>query len=133
MAVALATMATGCVQTSELPLAENVIMIRSAGISGGWIADMMVAEQVPKQTLRRAAQATVDRGYTHFRLSVVGLSTQQVGTTPVQGQIIGDQVMLHGGNPINRTTTDVIVTMYQAHDSQANGALEAHVVLAQGK
>lgn len=92
--LALTAAVAGCVQTSEMPLAENVDLIQGSGTSGGWIADMIVADQLPKQTLR---------------------------------QVVGNQVMLSGGNPINRTTTSVMVVMFR--EAQP-GAIDARAVLA---
>ncbi len=132
-ALALAATVAGCVQTSEMPLAENIVLIQGSGISGGWIADMVVADQLPKQTLQRAAKATLSRGYTHFRLDVPSTSSRQVGTSPMHGQVMGNMVTVSGGNPINQTTTGVMVTMYRAGDPGARGALNARAILAELK
>lgn len=130
--LAIAMMATGCVQTSELPLSDNVVMIRATGISSGWISAAIVADQIPRQTLHKAAQVTLAHGYSYFRLAPARAATQQIGTTPISGQVIGNNVMLSGGNPVNRTTNDILVVMYHKSDLGAKGALNAKAILSTG-
>lgn len=129
LCAALMTTAAGCVQTSELALAENVVLIRATGISANWISHMIVAEQLPKQTLQRAAQATIDRGYTHFHIQDGSSQTRYVGRTSQRGQISGSSVMVSGGNPITSTDTMLMVIMYRESDAGARGAFDARFVL----
>ena len=129
LSLALSVIVTGCVQTSELPLAENVVLIRATGLSSNWITHMVVAEQVPTQTLRRAAQATIDRGYTHFRIKNATSQATYVGNTPLRGHVMGNSVMVSGGNPITSTDIVLMIVMYREGEKGARGAIDAHFTL----
>ena len=52
---------TGCISTQEMPLSPNVVRIdtQSRGL-------LFTGQTVP-QTMRAAAKATLDRGYSHFK------------------------------------------------------------------
>lgn len=147
-AVAVAAIAVSACMTTktEIPLAANAVQIQ---VSGGGLASR---EQVTRDTLQHAAQLTVDRGYTHFRLAAADVSDQivQVGTTPVQAQTFGSTyghtfgntyggtwsgtTMVTGGQPImaRRTDAKAVVLMYHADDPEAENALDANAILASG-
>src|SRR5437588_6530449 len=59
---------SACISTQEMPLAQNVVRIdtQSKGL-------LFTGQTVP-QTMRAAAKATLDRGYTHFKFAEAGLS-----------------------------------------------------------
>ena len=53
----------GCLTTQEMPLAPNVVRIDTQ--AGGWL---FTGQTVPA-TMRAAAKATLDRGYSHFKFT----------------------------------------------------------------
>jgi hypothetical protein len=53
----------GCLSTQEMPLAPNVVRIDTQ--TGGWL---FTGQTVPA-TMRAAAKATLDRGYSHFKFT----------------------------------------------------------------
>lgn len=113
----------GCVTTQEMPLAPNAVRLDTQA------AGLLFTGQAVPQTMRRAAQATLARGYTHFRLD--GVSMQQ-------GQQFGGVIVQSHGNfataqSINRPTANAAATviMYRAGDPGAAGAFDAAQVLRQ--
>src|SRR4051795_9105164 len=64
----------GCISTQEMPLAPNMVRIdtQSKGL-------LFTGQTVP-QTMRTAALATINRGYTHFRFADAGLQQGSVVT-----------------------------------------------------
>ena len=59
---------TACVSTQELPLAPNVVQLDTHA-SGA-----LFTGQATTQTMRRAAELTLQNGYTHFRLENAQMS-----------------------------------------------------------
>ena len=68
----------GCITTQELPLAPNVVRLdtQSKGL-------LFTGQTVP-QTMRAAAQATLNRGYTHFKLKMLPFSKVQWWRAPLE-------------------------------------------------
>ena len=58
-----ALMLAGCIATQEMPLAPNVVRIDTQ--AGG----LLFTGQTVPQTMRAAANATLQRGYTHFKFA----------------------------------------------------------------
>lgn len=52
----------GCISTQEMPLAPNVVRLDTQA------SGLLFTGQTVPQTMRRAAQLTLEAGYTHFRL-----------------------------------------------------------------
>ena len=52
----------GCVTTQEMPLAPNVVRLDTQA------SGLLFAGQATGQTMRRAAELTLQNGYSHFRL-----------------------------------------------------------------
>jgi hypothetical protein len=72
----------GCLATQELPLAPNMVRL---DINGS------MAPFVDKATLRRAAELTLESGYSAFRLTpIYALEFDRFGVTVV---------MFHAGDP----------------------------------
>src|SRR5258708_31956115 len=63
---------SGCISTQEMPLAPNVVRIdtQSRGL-------LFTGQTVPT-TMRAAAKATLDRGYTHFKFADASLQQGSV-------------------------------------------------------
>jgi hypothetical protein len=112
-----------CVTTQEMPIAPNMVRIDTR--AGGLLYQ---GKAVPA-TMTAAANATLARGYTHFKLDQVGIS---------QGsEVTGANAF--GGNGwasanVNRTHVEnsaATVVMFHADEPGAKGAFEASQVLAQ--
>lgn len=113
-----------CVTTQEMPVAPNAVRLDTHA------SGLLFTGQAVPQTMRRAAQATLSRGYTHFRLE---------GVSSGQGSEIGGAVVQNHGygfvtaTPIRRPTasTGATVLMYHANEPGARGGFEAAAVLRQ--
>ena len=79
---------TGCISTQEMPLAPNVVRIdtQSRGL-------LFTGQTVP-QTMRAAAKATLDRGYTHFRFEDAAMNQGAV----VAGVVGSSQTNFNGNS-----------------------------------
>src|SRR5260370_42155121 len=89
---------SGCISTQEMPLAPNVVRIDTH--AGGWL---FTGQTVPA-TMRAAAKATLDRGYTHFKFTDASMGQGSVvtgtigsGNTTVSGN--------YGGGFMNANAT----------------------------
>ena len=127
----------GCVTTQELPLAPNVVRLDTHA-SGA-----LFAGQATSQTMKRAAEVTLQNGYTHFRLEdaqmahgsqFAGVYSSGTGSAFASGY--GGSAYATGyssgfSTPIYRPTTDVDVTivMFHANEPGAQGAFDAAAVL----
>lgn len=101
----------GCVSSQEIPLAMNAYQLEVSG-TGRW-----GASAVPRETLRRAAQLTLEKGFTHFILEG---ATMQTGST-YAGQVSMVPV-------VARTRSNsVTVRMYRIGENQ--NALDARQIL----
>lgn len=124
-----------CVNKTILPLSENSVRINAQ--AGG----LLFKGQAVPTTMRTAAEATLERGYSHFRLMDASLKqgSQYVGTiSDGQATCSGDgyYAQCYGsgsGFAINRPveTSEVTVIMYHAHEAAAKGAFDARKILAQ--
>ena len=118
----LGLLAAGCVTSQEVPLAPNAVRIdtRASGL--------LSVGSTTSVTMRKAAQATIDAGYTHFRL-------EQVETG--QGSQVGALVGTDYGNGLSTVTAlhrptsyeGVTVVMFHADEAGAQGAFNAADVL----
>jgi hypothetical protein len=130
---------SGCVTTQEMPLAPNVVRIdtQSRGL-------LFTGQTVPT-TMRAAAQATLDRGYSHFKFVDASLSQGSVvagtvssGSANFSGSygngIYGGQASGFGSTSVVRAPTAgaaVTVIMFHANEPGAKGAFNAAQVLRQ--
>jgi hypothetical protein len=127
----------GCVSTQELPLAPNVVRLDTHA-SGA-----LFAGQATGQTMKRAAEITLQNRYSHFRLEeaqlshgsqFAGMSSYGTGTAIATGYgygAFGTGTYTGFSTPIYRPTTDVGVTvvMFHANDPGAKDAFDAAAVL----
>jgi hypothetical protein len=147
--LALASMsclfAAGCIHTEEMPLAPNVVRLDTQA------SGLLFAGQATSQTMKRAAELTLQNGYSHFRLDQADLSqgsqlagvygqSQGVASGHASGMATGN---VYTGNaaasysgssfatPIYRRTTSVGATVIMFHESEpgAKGAFDAAEVL----
>ena len=83
LAAALASLTlSGCISTQEMPLAPNIVRVdtQARGL-------LFVGQTVPT-TMRAAARATLERGYTHFKFADPALS---------QGSVVSGAVSSYNG------------------------------------
>ena len=135
--LALCAALSGCITTSEMPLAKNVWQIHTE--TGG----ALFTGQADKATLRRAAELTLAQGYDHFVIQNPQTQTGSVyvGDTPetanttvnVFGNTAYGTTTYTPGVPIFRPQKNVAVTvvMYHANEPQAGQALDAAAILKQ--
>lgn len=137
-ALVLALPLAGCISTQEMQLSENIWRIQTQ--SGG----ILFVGETGKQMLKRAAELTLKQGYTHFKLADASMSsgsevsgyTPGMATTHVNyGGGIANATTYAAPGYVNRTPTaqaGATIIMYRGTDPEANGALDAAMVLAQG-
>jgi hypothetical protein len=126
---------TACISTQQMPLAPNVVRIDTQ--ASGWL---FTGQTVP-QTMRAAATATLERGYTHFKFQEAGLQQGSV----VTGVVGSSNTNVTGGNGYANANTfgsasvvhaptagaAVTVIMFHANEPDAKGAFEAEQILKQ--
>jgi hypothetical protein len=125
----------GCLTTQEMPLAPNVVRIDTQ--AGGWL---FTGQTVPA-TMRAAAKATLDRGYTHFKFTDASMGQGSVVTgtigssnTNVSGNYGYANATSFGSTSVMRAPTAgaaVTVVMFHASEPGAQGAFEAEQILKQ--
>ncbi len=119
IAVLLGAVVGGCVSTQEMPLAQNAVRLDTHATGA-----LFTGQAVP-QTMRRAAELTLQNGYAYFRLDQPEMSqgVEQGGSI--------NNVYTGTSTPIIRRTADVgvTVTMFHANEPGTNGAFNAAEVL----
>jgi hypothetical protein len=132
-----AAVLAGCATTSEMPLAPNMVRLDTQA------SGLVFVGSAPSITMTKAAEATLARGYTHFRLEqastgqgsrLVGVSTNASG----YGTITAFGNTAHGtyrgssfSTPMYAPTASIGVTvvMFHADEPGASGAFDAQEVL----
>lgn len=131
-----------CIHTQELPLAPNVVRLDTQA------SGKLFVGQAASSTMKRAAQITLDRGYTHFRFAEAEMrqgeqyagsitsgqaTTQGTATrnSPTSAIYSGNTTMTTASTSVYRPTANVAVTvvMFKATDPEADGAFDAREVL----
>lgn len=129
----------GCISTQEMPLAPNVVRIDTQ--SKGFL---FTGQTVP-QTMRTAAKATIDRGYSHFKFSdssmnqgsvvagVVGSSNSNFNGNYGNGFVNGNASTFGSSSVVRAPTASAAATvvMFHANEAGAQGAFDAEQVLQQ--
>ncbi|WP_353644244.1 hypothetical protein [Mesorhizobium sp. WSM2239] len=138
MALALAA----CATTSEMPLAPNIVRLDTQA------SGLLFVGSAPAITMKRAAETTLARGYTHFRLEqasmaqgrrLAGMQTHGSGfgtANTFGGTTTGTFSGSSFSTPVYAPTASVGVTvvMFRAGEAGAKGAWDAADVLKkQGK
>jgi hypothetical protein len=132
--------ASGCIRTQELPLAPNAVRLDTHA------SGVLFAGQAAQQTLHRAAELTLQNGYTHFRLEQAnvaqGSELSGVYLTDT-GSTYGNSASTYGNSayvnanasgfstPIYRPKSDIGVTvvMFHAGEPGAKNAFDAAEML----
>lgn len=141
VASAIVTLAlSSCATTSEMPLAQNMVRLDTNA------QGLLFTSQAGQITMKKAAEATVKRGYTHFRLEqvqtasgsrFVGMNTNSWGTAnaSVYGNTAyGNYSGSSFSSPVYAPTAQVGVTviMFNANEAGAKGAFDAAEIIKNG-
>lgn len=133
----------GCVSTREMPLAPNVVRLDTEARGA------LFTDQATSQTMRKAAEATLRRGFTHFRLEEASLTHGSEFSGAVVRNIGGSSVTRSShrhGRTITATYTrpaatfvtptriptasvGVTVIMFHADEPEAREAFDAVQVM----
>jgi hypothetical protein len=137
MIVALSLSCGACITTQEMPLAPNVIRLDTQA------SGFLFTGQASSQTMRRAAELTLQNGFTHFRFdqAQVAQGSQYAGTYTSGSATASGNANFATVNanavstPVMRPTANVAVTMtmFHANEPGAQGAFDAAQVLQQYK
>jgi hypothetical protein len=127
LAVALAILALsglgGCISTQEMPLAPNMVRIDTQA------KGLLFTGQAVPQTMRAAANATLSRGYTHFKFSDASMGQGAVPTGAIGTYGNGLATVSTVSAPVAANAVTVI--MFHADDPQAKDAFDAQAILKQ--
>ena len=136
---------SGCVRTLEMPLAPNAVRIDTQA------SGLLFVNQAVPATMRAAANATLERGYTHFKImqaelgqgevyaGSIGGSSGTVNTTGTYGRGFVQANSSYSGysssTAINKpvSNSSATVLMFNRKDPQSKGAFDAAEVLKQYK
>ncbi len=135
--VALCAMLSSCATTSEMPLAPNAVRL-DTNASG-----LIFTSAAGAITMKKAAEATVKRGYTHFRLDqvataqgsrFVGMNTNTYGNASANvygNTAYGTYSANSFSTPMYAPTAQIGVTviMFHANEAGAKGAFNAAEVI----
>lgn len=130
---------SACVSTQEMPLAPNMVRIDTQS------RGMLFTGQTVPTTMRAAAKATLEHGYSHFRLSEASLQQGSMVTGAMSntnaafsgtygGGFYNGQANGFGTTTVLRAPTasaGVTVIMFHANEPGARGAFNAQQVLHQ--
>jgi hypothetical protein len=134
LTVAFGLFAAGCIRTAEMPLAPNVVRLDTQA------SGLLYTGQAPQQTMRRAAELTLQNGYTHFRIEQAQMSQG----SQFAGSVTSGSGSVYGGRgyatynatafstPVYAPTSSVgaTVVMFRSNERGAQGAFDAQQVLA---
>jgi hypothetical protein len=122
-AALLSILLAGCLTTQEMPLAPNVVRIDTQ--AGGFL---FTGQTVPA-TMRAAAEATLARGYTHFKFADAGVNQGSVvtGVVASSSNNFGSASLVHAPTASAAAT----VIMFHADEPGAQGAFQAEQILKQ--
>ncbi|MCV9910173.1 hypothetical protein OIV19_21495 [Brucella sp. HL-2] len=134
---ACAAALSACATTNEMPLAPNMVRLDTQA-SGA-----LFAGSAGKITMKKAAQSTLSRGYTHFRLEqastsqgrqLVSVNSWDNGTVSARrygNSVYGNYSGFGSATPVYAPTANVGVTviMFRKGDAGARGAFNAAEVL----
>jgi len=125
----------GCISTQEMPLAPNVVRIDTQA------SGLLFTGQTVPQTMRAAANATLQRGYSHFKFAEAGMNQGSVVTGVVGGSNTNYSGGYGYGNLASFGSASVVraptaaaaatVIMFHANQPEAQGAFDAAQVLRQ--
>lgn len=144
IALLIGLAACGCIHTQEMPLAPNVVRLDTQA------SGLLYVDKATSTTMKRAAEVTLEHGYTHFRFEqaqlsqgseLAGVYTSSQATASGTATAIGRTASYSGSangssvsTPLMRRTSSVGVTviMFKSTDPQAEGAFDAREVLKKG-
>jgi hypothetical protein len=110
---------------SEVKLNSNTYQITVSG--NGYTS----ADRAQKIALLRAADLTVQNGYSRFVVVGGGVSNQYAGTTPVFVNRIGGTFIASGGDAIVKPGGSMTIRMVNQSDPLFANAIDANLIAAQ--
>ena len=128
-AVVLASMLGACITTQEMPLAPNVVRLDTQA------SGLLYTGKVASTTMRRAAELTIAKGYTHFRFDQAAMGQgSEFGGMISSGSASWNRRGMSAmafSTPVYIPTAGVAVTviMLRADDPNATDAFVASDVL----
>lgn len=136
----LAGVLAGCATTNEMPLAHNAVRLDTHA------SGLAFTSSAGSITMTRAADATLKRGYTHFRLEqpsmssgrrLAGMTTHSWGSgraTAYGNTAYGTMSGTSFTMPTYAPTANIGVTvvMFRANEPGARGAFDAAEVIRKG-
>lgn len=128
---------TACATTDEMPIAPNMVRIDTQA------SGLAFTGSVGRVTMKKAAEATIKRGYTHFKIAdmnsnrgqrLVGMNSNSYGTfnaNTMGKSTYGTYSGFGSATPTYAPTASVgaTVIMYRANEAGAKGAWNAAEVL----
>lgn len=131
VAASLLLFTTACITTQEMPLAPNVVRLDTQA------AGLLFTGKVASTTMRRAAEITIAKGYTHFRFeqASMGQGSEYGGSITTGNANWGNHSLNASAfsTPTYIPTAGVAVTviMLKSDDPRATDAFVARDVLAE--
>ena len=130
---------TGCISTQEMPLAPNMVRIDTQA------QGLLFTGQTVPQTMRAAATATLNRGFTHFKFADASMNqgSQAVGIVSsgngnFSGSCFGAYCSgssngFSSASVVHAPTSSAAATviMFKASDPEAKNAFDAEAILKQ--
>lgn len=112
-----------CISTQEMPIAPNVVRIDTSA------KGLLFTGQAVPQTMRAAANATLARGYSHFKFAdvVSQQGSEAAGVIATSSPSIATVSVTHA----NTATTGATVIMFHADELGAKDAFNAQEILRQ--
>lgn len=121
----------GCFRTTEMQTSANTFQISTD--AGGFL----YAGRAGQENLRKAAELTLAKGYTHFRMEGASLThgSQYIGHTPGTVNVVGNTAFVNPGVAMRGPTAQASATviMYRAGDPGFAGSLDAAAILRQAQ
>ena len=130
---------TACVSTQEMPLAPNAVRLDTQA------QGLLFTGQTVPATMKAAARATLDRGYSHFVFANAGVQQGSVVTGAI-GQHQSNQFGSYGQGSFSASSSgfgsttlvraptasaSATVLMFHANEPGARNAFDATAVLKQ--
>jgi hypothetical protein len=129
-----------CATTSEMPLAPNMVRLDTQA------SGLAFTGSAPSLTMKKAAETTLARGYTHFRLEqvstssgrqlagVMGNNTGSFNASTFGRSTYGTYSGTSYATPVYAPTANIGVTVVMFHTGEpgARGAWDAADVLKKG-
>ena len=112
---------------TDLRLNETTYQVHVAG--NGYTSDSRSGELA----LMRAADLTLQAGYSRFLVTSGGTQSAVVGSTPLVANQVGSTVFVSGGDDIVKPSSNLTIQMLRPADPGYAGAIDAKLIFGQLK